>query len=388
MGKIKRSELCFFVYFGLFFTALFLEDIAFENASISYLVKGIKAFVALLLGCTALNRSWRKKELLKVIGVTILGLVVLCFSGDFFWIVVLLMGFVSSNVEEKAIFKSAAIFMVSLCTMEIILYAAGILPDVLSYRTDFSSEGRHSLGFIHSTVLPLCLFYLSTYVVMIIKNRNKTNLMLITLNLASMVLYSKCGSRNAFLLMLLLTLFTLSNQFFEKYKYPIVINWVAKHIGSLCCLLSILPGMLRYMGVFSSLWYAYDVIFTNRSLLAASAIDSYGLHFLNPMNYTDYMRKSVYVDSFQWSGIVLDSAYMYILIRYGVLVLIVLWMIIRSMYSRYEGNYEACLVVILVAIANITDNDLLSYGALPFMLVGIRYMWNFSKQRKLKIRSF
>ena len=159
-----------------------------------------------------------------------------------------------------------------------------------------------------------------------------------------------------------------------------LLNFITKHIVTICIALSILPGLLRYYGIFSNFWYLFDTIFTNRSLLLSSAINTYGIHVFNNMNYSEFTSKIVYVDSYKWHGIILDSAYAYMLIRYGIIYLIFFWFIFKSVYKKYLGNYSAYIIIILIAIANAIDNDLLSYGALPFMLIGIRSLWTSKKE--------
>lgn len=371
--KIKISEFYFIIYYVVFFVSLFVEDIAFE-IDISPVTKVIKAFVAIILVVIALSQTWKKNFFISLLIGIIIGITILAFSGDFFWLVVILMGFMSYNINEKLMFKISFYSMIVLMCSVLFFCAMGILPDVLTYRTDMSREVRHSYGFIHSSILPLIIFYLFTYY---LKMKEKVkNEVVILFAIAGFVLFKTCQSRNAFyfLIFLCLVVYMLKSELIQKWTKKII-QILAKIIVTLCMAFSIIPGYLRYRGVFTGFWYIFDNIFTNRTLLASSAIQSYGIHLLNKMDYTSYMNTIVNVDSYKWNGVILDSAYLYILIRYGIMVLAFLWFMFRALYKKEKNNLMNCTIIIFIALINMTDNDILSYGFLPYMLMGIRCMW-------------
>ena len=51
---------------------------------------------------------------------------------------------------------------------------------------------------------------------------------------------------------------------------------------------------------------------------------------------------------------------------------------------KEKKNIFSCLVIILVAIANVTDNDLLSYGFLPFCISSINNIFA-TKTKKVRL---
>lgn len=382
--KLKKTEIFFIFYYVLFLTSLFIEDISFKNFNSKTLILIMKAFVALLLIFVALIRTWKKDFFFRFLIGVIIGIILLLFSGDFFWLIVILMGFVSSNVDEKLFFKVSFYTILILCIMVILGFIVGLLPDVITYRTDFSIENRHSFGFIHSSILSLCIFYLMIYYINFRENERK-NIVLLLFLLINITLYKFCGSKNAFFatIILSITVFALKKEKIRKHS-DTIIHFVSKHAILIFSIISFLPGYLRYKGLLMDIWYRFDLLFTNRSLLAASAINAYGVHVLNRIKYSDYMSTLVDVDSYRWNGIVLDNGYLYILVRYGIIVLILLWFIFRALYYYKNDSILDCAIIIILALVNMTDNDLLSYGFLPFMLLGIRNLWdkNIGKEKK------
>lgn len=382
--KIQKTEYLFILCYCLFFISLFIDDVAFINFDCSIIVKIMKFLVMILSTFLLLKQKWEKEDFLKIFLTISFGALILFFTGDFFWLIIIMMAFASRTVDKKVIFRASIFLIIALSLIVILLCLIGVLPDIYTYRSNLSDNMRHSFGFMHSASLPLCIFYLSTYYVMIDKNMKSKRFVLLFLSFLSIILFKLCGSRNAFYLTILTTsLVVLESFFYNKKIIMKFLNILSKYIFIICAAVSILPGLLRYYGIFSNFWYSFDTIFTNRSLLFSSAINTYGIHFLNNMSYSEFTNQTVLINSIRQNGVVLDSAYVYMLIRYGVVILIFLWFVFKALYKKNSGSYSGCLIIILIALANIIDNDLLSYGALPFMLIGIRYLWTKPKNDEM-----
>lgn len=93
--------------------------------------------------------------------------------GRFFWFIVILIAEVFCDVDEKVIYNVSMQTIVGMTSLTLVLCALGILSDCLTYRTDFSTEARHSLGFVHSACLPLIVFYMMTYCISTNRNMKK-----------------------------------------------------------------------------------------------------------------------------------------------------------------------------------------------------------------------
>lgn len=289
--------------------------------------------------------------------------------GRFFWFIVILIADVFCDVDEKVIYNVSMQTMVGMTSLTLVLCALGILSDCLTYRTDFSTEARHSLGFVHSACLPLIVFYMMTYCISTNRNMKKIGV----LSFIEIVLYSICKSRNAVVITVGLSMLALllrDKRIKNKIKKPL--NLVSSWIVFVCIVFSILPGYLRYKGILLNYWYAFDQIFTNRSMLAASAFQSYGIPIVNTMNYNAYTNTPVYIDGYMNNGVVLDSAYIYMVVRYGIAMLLFLWMVLHVYQKKQNISMMEKAAFIAVVVANTIDNDLLSYGCLPFIIIGIR----------------
>lgn len=382
--RLNRSELFFFMYYTLFVFALFIEDVNISSKICSVLSKGSKLFVLFILVMDIILKKWKKKDFYSLIVSALIGFLILFLSGDFFWIIVILMSLAAEKANTESLFRVSFWEVVILSSIVLLLFAFGLITDSVSFRTDNSTTERHSLGFTHSLILPLILFYLMSYYVMI--KKDDINLVIVyAFFFISFITYFFCNSRNGLLLTVLLAISVSLIKFKEVKKYcKVVISFWGKHIFAVCAIFSILPSLLRSKGIFNSFWIIFDNYFTNRSLLGSSAINSYGIHFINPMKYSEYASLLVDVEGSIYKGIVLDSAYLYILIRYGILMFFFVWLIFYSIYKKEKKNIFSCLVIILVAIANVTDNDLLSYGFLPFCISSINNIFA-TKTKKVRL---
>ncbi len=372
--QIKKSEILFYFYYVLFFFALFIEDVATVYLDTALLAKALKIGIIGCLLVQAFVLKWKEKAVYRLLLVLAVGGAVFLASGDFFWIIVLLMGTISRHIDRERIYRISLQCLVLFTLVVLALFALGVLPDTLSRRTDFDDFSRHSFGFVHSNILPLCLFYILVYLLVIYRAGIKRRYMLL-FGALDLAVYWLCGSRNAFLGILLLILYVL---FFRKQPAHSLcgraVSITARYAMLGAAALSILPSLLRSRGIALSAWYWMDRILTNRTLLGAAAIDRFGIHLLHFMKSGEYFNATVIVGSSEWNGIVLDSGYLYITVRYGVLVLLLTLLIYRALYRQHKDSPLVCAVLIVVAFINFTDNDLLSYGFLPMMVIGVQQL--------------
>ena len=255
--NIKRKNQMFILCYVSFMIALFLEDMAFKMGNIALIVKAIKAVVMVLLVLSAVGKSWKKKEFGWVVFGVLCGALTLLLTGDFFWLIVILIAYVFYDVGEKIIYNVSLQTIVGMTSLTLVLYALGILSDCLTYRTDFSTEARHTLGFVHSACLPLIVFYMMTYCISINRDKRKIGV----LAFIGIVLYIICKSRNAMVItvvLLMLVLLLRNERIKNKIKKPF--NLICRWIVFACMVFSILPGYLRYKGILLNYWYMADLL--------------------------------------------------------------------------------------------------------------------------------
>ena len=316
--KIRKSQMIFLCTYGLFFVALFLEDVSVDLSSVAKICKGIVLLICLI---TLFTCKWKIHSFNKMFFLMFFLGLFFFLNRDFYWLVILLIGAVNINVNEKTIFKTSFWLLLFFIFITIALYLGGVFTDVLSKRTDTSTLIRHSLGFAHSNILPLAVFYMTCFYLFFRRKEAKWYCVLSFL-FVNTVLFFVCGSRNALICSILLSLLFYVDKLLSFIRLRK--NMLIKTTLIFACIIAfaIIPSYLRTKSDNNWIYDVHDKIFTNRSMLGATAIDAFGIHLLNSIDSYTYYNTSITIDGYTRVGVVLDNGYLFILIRYGIIVLI------------------------------------------------------------------
>ena len=242
----------------------------------------------------------------------------------------------------------------------------GVLPDILTSRNTVEqiNYNRHSFGFYHSNVLPLLIFYLEVYYICIVKEKIRDNVIVLFVLLAGAT-NTFCHSRNALILSLALSLFVVFAKQMKKDEHKILYRTT---VLSIPCM-SIFSFSMMFLLLKGGIWNTIDTFFSGRFRLAIFKMRRIGLHLINIMSNESFVKDNItYVDGKDISSIVLDNGYLYVILRYGILIILVYFLIAYCLAKKNKGN--ACVLGALIAvfIANFVDNDLVDYSFLPFIL--------------------
>lgn len=374
-SKITNGNFIFYVSYFIYFTSMFLEDLAlmkfpYEAQKVLIIIKALKLvclITLVLLSAININKLIKRKNVFILLAFGIIFL----FSRDFYWIILSLLAINYDSSQEKNIFKISAFILILYTCITILFCSIGVLPNIITRRSDFDLQPRYSLGFSHSNILPLIIFYVISYIFMLISDKKNKVLTSFNCFLITIIIYNVCDSRNALMASSIILFLA-----FIYYKKNPKRNFPSKVIGIVAVTLSILSIALPIMHakkISPSLTNNIDRVYTARISKAAYNYKIFGLHFLNKMSSDDYRSKTL----------VIDNAYMYSGFRYGLYSLILFYIIIRSLREKYKEDKYASIVILAIVVANFTDNDFFSYGVLPYFIVGLNY-FSTSKQILLK----
>lgn len=377
----NKNETIFFWSYSIFFISLFLEDIAYKDTfqTISnIIIKALKILALFLLIIITNNKIKRKEYYInktEIIELTIAIILFIC-SRDFILIIVVLLGINYKNEYEEKLLKKSIILIVISTIIVVILCKIGIIPNIETTRVYLGKQKRISFGFYHSNVLPLIIFYTITYIFMFHNIKIGKRIFIWNILLAiSVIFYSYCDSRNAFILSAIMIAIIIISELIPKKKRKKIHKITTKVFSKSIYIISftsVVPSYLYSLNIMSNIWIELDKIFTNRCYLGAEKIKSIGLHFINFMSS----------NSFQKDRIVIDNGYLYFVLRYGILSILPLYFIFKSLFDCYKKEYMKCLILFFIIIINFTDNDFLSYGFLPYAIIGIENMKNIVKNYK------
>lgn len=355
-SKINKINLLFSISYVLFVFSLFNRDVS--NIDVLYPLTIPAKYIALaILTAGIMFRVYTKKQIQIVIILLCADLLVLMKSGALIFILISLFAFFANKLDDKDILK-VAYFTLLLFTLCVFIFSiVGIYNDEITKRW-IDSATRHSLGFYHSNVLPLIYSYLVGYGLLTGIFKKKHYIILLTIDL---VIYYFCGSRNSLFTAFLLVLGKwFIDSVIEIGKFKKIINRLvgfgAKLIVPLLAVFSIfIPLMLDKVPAFRTLDYMLSYRFT----YIASMIQNMGISLIPKMTNKTYFGNEI----------VIDNGYAFLIIRYGVLMIIFLSILIYCVAKKYKNNTFVLFLIIVVACSNLIDNDLIDYSVLPYLII-------------------
>lgn len=385
--KLKKHEFLFFLSYIFLYVSLFIGDIYNVNG-LDVFARNLRLCSYVLISISCINLKLTKKDLMRLFGIFMITLLYSVKTGDLYWSILILLIYNAKKVDIKDIFKLSIKILVLGIIVVLACCVVGILPDVLTSRNtvELINYNRHSFGFYHSNVLPLLVFYLEAYYVCTVGNRVNNSVIVLFLIFAT-IINLFCHSRNALILSVLLSVFLFITKKSKKNK-PKVLYRIT--IFSIPCM-SFFSIAMMFLLLKGGIWNTIDSIFSGRFRLAIFKMRRIGLHLINIMSNDVFVNDNItYVDGRHLNTIVLDNGYLYITLRYGILMLLFYILVAFILAKKNKNDSYILGTLIAVFVANFIDNDLVDYSFLPFILWGFnelngKYVVNSIKQRVDKV---
>ena len=248
-----------------------------------------------------------------------------------------------------------------------LLSFVGILEDHITTRWVGSYMGRffggeyirHQMGFIASNQIPLTLMIV--YIMFIAYKKEKITikeqLLFLILNMCCFISF---GARVSFLLIIgaffVYCILRISDKFFPNCTIKTNFIWI---LYPFCMMISVILGYFYNSG--SNLWLLLNDIFYNRIRWAHAGLKHYGLSILG------YGLKAGQATGTNGENLV-DNGYVLILLQRGIILtimVIVMWSYLTYIAEKNRDKYMV-LSLILIAVASLIDNHLISYKMIPF----------------------
>ena len=248
-----------------------------------------------------------------------------------------------------------------------LLSFVGILEDHITTRWVGSYMGsffggeyiRHQMGFLASNQIPLTLMivYIMFIAYKIEKITIKEQLLFLILNMCCFISF---GARVSFLLIIgaffVYCILRISDKFFPNWTIKTNFIWI---LYPFCMMISVILGYFYNSG--SNLWLLLNDIFYNRIRWAHAGLKHYGLSILG------YGLKAGQATGTNGENLV-DNGYVLILLQRGIILtimVIVMWSYLTYIAEKNRDKYMV-LSLILIAVASLIDNHLISYKMIPF----------------------
>ena len=248
-----------------------------------------------------------------------------------------------------------------------LLSFVGILEDHITTRWVGSYMGsffggeyiRHQMGFLASNQIPLTLMIV--YIMFIAYKKEKITikeqLLFLILNMCCFISF---GARVSFLLIIgaffVYCILRISDKFFPNWTIKTNFIWI---LYPFCMMISVILGYFYNSG--SNFWLLLNDIFYNRIRWAHAGLKHYGLSILG------YGLKAGQATGTNGENLV-DNGYVLILLQRGIILtimVIVMWSYLTYIAEKNRDKYMV-LSLILIAVASLIDNHLISYKMIPF----------------------
>ena len=355
MLRNKKLLLIWDIAYAFFFVSFFISDIAFVSEDLQNTIEKTIRYLAYFLFILVLCGQ-TKQSIYRILICSIgIAFATFCtyYTRDLYYETLIFVIFTSYTIRPKHIIKISCYLLIVLTFLTVLASLFRILPMIDSPRDDGSGT-RLGFGFYHSNVLPLTLFYIIAYDVMLTKKRIKIWKMVAGIIIA-VCIYFFCDSKNGLISVMLLCLGCV---LYRKRKHESgFLVFVAEYSIVVLSIVS-LAGMLIQSSN-SSLASLLNRLMTGRFGIAYRQYDRMGLHLINQMDWATYKGFRE----------VIDNGYLYVSMRYGLMYLPFYWAV-HIFYSKKNSNsFFALIVIIVVSLSNFIDNDLNSYGYIPFILL-------------------
>ena len=369
--KIEKRTIFLTGYSLYILTNVFIESEFADLGPMGKILRLLKYMGILFVILSCYNDAKLDIKRTKIIGILIfislINMIVFNGGTGIVEIAIIIGCFAMIRDNLKDIFKWS-IYNVTVGHIIIMLLSfVGILEDHITTRWVGSYMGsffggeyiRHQMGFLASNQIPLTLMIV--YIMFIAYKKEKITikeqLLFLILNMCCFISF---GARVSFLLIIgaffVYCILRISDKFFPNWTIKTNFIWI---LYPFCMMISVILGYFYNSG--SNLWLLLNDIFYNRIRWAHAGLKHYGLSILG------YGLKAGQATGTNGENLV-DNGYVLILLQRGIILtimVIVMWSYLTYIAEKNRDKYMV-LSLILIAVASLIDNHLISYKMIPF----------------------
>jgi hypothetical protein len=339
------------VAFIMLFVSYFIPDLAKSSTVVEQLLRYGSYVLFLYEGG---KKSLESNQLLRFFLFEIFAIVISIFTRDFYWCIIITIILLISNQNMEWTFNTGFNVLLVSTTLVILACLIGVLPNLVTNRLN-DTANRYAVGFYHSNVLPLCYMYLFLFRLVIKKFLSKKETIIWVL--IGLCIYYLCKSRTSYACVLILSLMNIIAPLIHGKRILNFTRIIAQLSPVIASVFSL--SITLQQGNYDVRMYAINEFFSGRYAIAYHYIRKFGIRAISFMSASEYAENQA----------VLDNGFLYTGIRYGLLFLLFYFFIFYKLGKLFKNNFLMLIVLIVLSIANMVDNDLYSYGFLPFLML-------------------
>jgi hypothetical protein len=366
--KVKINNVVFGLAFIAYFVSLFLGDIYQVDGMIGDVSRYLRMLTYGLSLLAFVMAEFKRKAIWKIALVVAVSVLFLVVAKEAYLISMLLLVYAGREFNINRLFNLSFAMLFVGTAIVLSLMLVDQIPDFMTSHAFSDDMSRHSFGFYHSDVLPGIVVFLQVFYVWTRKHK-VSFWSLFAFTGLHLVVYHFCHSRACLAVGVALSVFQMILK--RNYKSKLLckaVNFTTKYIAVFC-------GMLSILGMFIVTKFEFmhkiDLLFSYRLISSSWKMNRVGLKIINLMHNNEFYGN----DSF-----VVDNGYLFIALRFGLIILIGLFVISFLLQKRYKNDLfvESCLMAVFVLA--FIDNDFLSYGFLPILIAAVNVNTNERKR--------
>lgn len=369
--KIEKRTIFLTGYSLYILTNVFIESELADLGPMGKVLRLLKYMGILFVILSCYNDAKLDIKRTKIIGslifISLINMIVFNGGIGIVEIAIIIGCFAMIRDDLKDIFKWSIYNLTAGHLIIMLLSLVGILEDHITTRWVGSYMGsffggkyiRHQMGFLASNQIPLTLMIV--YIMFIAYKKEKISikeqLLFLILNMCCFISF---GARVSFLLIIgaffVYCVLRISDKFFSNWTIKTNFIWI---LYPFCMMISVILGY--FYNSASNLWLLLNDIFYNRIRWAHAGLKHYGLSILG------YGLKAGQATGTNGENLV-DNGYVLILLQRGIILtimVIVMWSYLTYIAEKNRDKYMV-LSLILIAVASLIDNHLISYKMIPF----------------------
>lgn len=375
--KLTRRGIFFFAYILLIFRSM-MSNVTILTPFFP-LIKNL-SFLILIISFIMQCNHFTKKQLFKILAITISLLIVYYFSDDNTLLILFLLIISLDDIEFNSFLKyDLAIKIVFFCIV-ILCYKLNLTTNYFMYRIDGTI--RSSMGFSHPNVFGMYLFNICADYFCIKYNKLKARDCLLLLIVYLIISISSDSRSSQYGLLIILGLTFLSkaskDKFFEK-------KWVIT-------ILKMLPIIFISIMMYSMIEYSDGNTLFQKINIQLSNRLYYWNYFFNNYGINIFGNKITYINTYQASLLssvkasVLDNSFLYILINYGLCGFSIFYMMIIKTLDFAKKNKKIPIIIMMTTylIIGIFENIVFRYQYNAFIFYFYMYIHENRKKQSVE----
>lgn len=365
--NIKRNEsLYLFGICIMIFSELLGKTVLYEysvTSTICNIMRYVIAFPVVLIVFW-----WESKMAYRTFIVSVFAIIII-FMNIFFanekrLILIALYIIAGRNIKLEKIIKIAFITTAAVFLSTIILSTVGILDNII-YTQQQGLRIRNSLGFKYSSYAGNILLHLTCMYIFIKKNTfNITHGVFIFI--ANGIIYHLTDTNFAFACTILAITLAIIINYCSWFKIFNHFFWlINKHICWSSAFISIITSIIYTSN--NSILEKLNILLNQRLRLGHNAIYNYEIHFMG--NYFELIGPVEILNNNSLVYNYVDSSYVQILLKYGIIFLFLLIFIITLFCFKIckVKEYYLAIAMIIILFHSMLEPQLLDIGYNPFI---------------------